>query len=131
MRVWHRNMVQSDRARKLRSKSTLAEALLWRHLRNRGLGGGKFRRQHPVGSYVADFCCLEAMLLVEADGSQHAPASDARRTAFLEAEGFVVLRFWNNDVLANPEGVLQRIEEALTRSRFASPTSPASGRGNE
>jgi adenine-specific DNA-methyltransferase len=70
-----------------------------------------------VGSYVADFCCVEAALIVEADGSHHGPERDARRTAFLEAEGFLVLRFTNNDVLTNPEGLLQRIEEALTRNR--------------
>jgi very-short-patch-repair endonuclease len=117
VRVWHRTSAQSDRARRLRRETTLAEAVLWRRLRNRALCGAKFRRQHPIGPYTADFCCVEAALIVEADGSQHEPGRDAFRTAFLEKEGFLVLRFWNDDVLTNPEGVLQRIEEALTRNR--------------
>ena len=91
--------------------------MLWRHLRNRGLAGAKFRRQHPIGPYVADLCCVEAMLIVEADGCQHGPARDSQRTASLEAEGFAILRFWNSDILRNLEGVLLRIEEALTRNR--------------
>ena len=125
-----REGARTNQARRLRQGSTLAEGLLWRRLRNRGLAGAKFRRQHPAGPYVADLCCLESMLIVEVDGSQHGPARDARRTAILEGEGFTVLRFWNEDVLHNLEGVLLLIEEALTRSRCASPTSPASGRGN-
>jgi len=112
-----REGARTKQARRLRRDSTLAEGLLWRHLRNRGLAGAKFRRQHPVGPYVADLCCAEAMLIVEVDGSQHGPARDAPRTAALEAEGFMVLRFWNIDVLQSLEGVLLRIEEALTRNR--------------
>ena len=84
-----------------------------------------------AGSYIADLCCPEAMLIIEVDGSQHGLARDAQRTTALEAEGFMVLRFWNDEVLRDLEAVLLRIEEALTRSRCASPTSPASGRGNE
>jgi len=110
-------VVSSDRARDLRRNGTKAEAVLWRRLRNRGLAGAKFRRQHPIGPYFADLCCVEMMLVVEVDGGQHQPDRDAKRTAFLEEKGFLVLRFWNNDVLTNPEGVLQRIEEALTRNR--------------
>ena len=79
--------------------------------------GSQFHRQHPVGPSIADLCCPEAMLIVEVDGRQHGPARDAQRTATLEGEGFMVLRFWNDDVLRNLEGVLLRIEEALTRSR--------------
>ncbi|OWJ64447.1 endonuclease domain-containing protein [Inquilinus limosus] len=112
-----REGARTKQARRLRRDSTLAEGLLWRHLRDHGLAGAKFRRQHPVGPYVADLCCLEAMLIVEVDGSQHGPARDAQRNAALEAEGFMVLRFWNNDVLQSLEGVLLRIEEALTRNR--------------
>jgi len=91
--------------------------VLWRRLRNRGLAGAKFRRQHPVGPYVADLCCAEAMLIIEVDGSHHGPGRDAQRTAFLESEGYAVLRLWNIDVLQDLEGVLLRTEEALTRSR--------------
>ncbi|MGL4960798.1 MAG: endonuclease domain-containing protein [Inquilinus sp.] len=108
---------RTRQARRLRHDSTLAEGLLWRRLRNRGLAGAKFRRQHPVGPYVADLCCAEAMLIIEVDGSHHGPVRDAQRTAFLESEGYTVLRFWNIDILQELEGVLLRIEEALTRSR--------------
>ena len=112
-----RERARTSRARRLRQDSTNAEAVLWRHLRNRGLAGAKFRRQHPIGPYVADLCCVEAMLIVEADGGQHDPTQDSRRTTYLQAEGFIVLRFWNSDILHNIEGVLLRIEEALTRNR--------------
>ena len=87
-----REGARTKQARRLRRDSTLAEGVLWRHLRDRGLAGAKFRRQHPVGPYVADLCCLEAMVIVEVDGSQHGPARDAQRTAILEAEGFMVFR---------------------------------------
>jgi len=102
-------------ARDLRRHQTDAERRLWRRLRDRQLAGAKFRRQHPIGQYIVDFCCLEAKLVVELDGGQHAArrATDTERTAFLEAQGYRVLRFWNNDVLSNLDGVLQRIAEAL------------------
>ncbi|MGH9316909.1 MAG: endonuclease domain-containing protein, partial [Thermoanaerobaculia bacterium] len=90
---------------------------LWRRLRNRGLAGAKFRRQCPVGSYVVDFYCDEARLVVELDGGGHAQEEqrprDLRRTGDIEALGVRVLRFWNGDVLNNVEGVLQRISAAL------------------
>jgi len=102
-------------ARHLRADQTLAERKLWRFLRDRRLGGFKLRRQHPVGPFIADFCCLEADLVIELDGGQHAAQrdADARRTAFLEAQGYRVLRFWDNEALANTSGVLGRIVEAL------------------
>jgi adenine-specific DNA-methyltransferase len=77
--------------------------------------GAKFRRQHPVGPFIVDFCCPEAKLILELDGGQHAlqRQGDAKRTAFLETNGYRVLRFWDNEVLANIEGVLERIAEAL------------------
>ncbi len=100
-------------ARKLRRNQTDAEFKLWLHLRNRRLSGLKFRRQVPVSGFIADFLCEEAKLIVEVDGGQHAEsASDPARTAALQAAGFEVLRFWNNDVLQNVEGVLARILEA-------------------
>jgi very-short-patch-repair endonuclease len=105
-----------DRARTLRRHSTDVEALLWSRLRNRALGGHKFRRQRPVGPYVVDFVCLELALIIEVDGGQHAlrRREDARRTEWLESEGLRVLRFWNHEVLQNLEGVLWTIEEALS-----------------
>ncbi len=105
----------SRNARSLRANQTEAEALLWRRLRDRQLAGAKFRRQVPIGPYVADFVCYASKLVVELDGGQHAEnvEADTTRTAWLEDRGFRVLRFWNHDVLANPDGVLERILEAL------------------
>ena len=103
-----------SRARHLRRHQTEAETALWLRLRNRGLGGFKFRRQVPVGPYVADFLCAECKLIIEADGGQHADsAKDMARTRFLESEGYRVLRFWNNDILSNMDGVLEAIRLAL------------------
>ena len=103
----------SKHAAELRQSTTKAEQALWLHLRNRRLGGHKFRRQWTLGAYVADFCCLDRNLIVEVDGGQHSPERDARRTADLEALGFRVVRFWNNDVLGNLDGVLEAILEHL------------------
>jgi very-short-patch-repair endonuclease len=95
------------RARELRQRSTDAEWKLWSVVRNRQLGGFKFRRQVPIDRYFADFACLEARMVVELDGSQHQEraAYDAERTATLEALGWRVLRFDNGEVLSNPVGV--------------------------
>ncbi len=100
-----------DRARTLRRDSTDAEKRLWRALRESGLG--KWRRQMPVGPYFADFACFAERLIIELDGGQHSPDVDAARTRFLESQGYRVLRFWNNDVLANIDGVLTSIDNAL------------------
>jgi very-short-patch-repair endonuclease len=106
-----------DAAKALRRDSTKAEQRLWAMVRNRGVGGFKFRRQHPIGRFVADFCCWEARLIVEVDGGQHADsAGDDRRTAWLAEQGWRVVRFWNNEVLDNPEGVFDRLTAALTRA---------------
>jgi very-short-patch-repair endonuclease len=104
-------------ARKLRKNLTEAEQRLLSRLRRRQLDGYKFRRQHPIGIYVCDFICLEAMVIVELDGSQHLDRApqDLHRDAFLKANGFRVLRFWNGDVLARTENVLDTIFEALQR----------------
>jgi very-short-patch-repair endonuclease len=104
-----------ERARNLREGQTDAEQRLWHHLRNRHLQGWKFRRQHEIDRYVVDFVCPDTALVVELDGSQHLEqvGYDARRTARLEAHGYRVLRFWDNDVLTNIEGVLEVILEAL------------------
>ena len=104
-----------DRARELRKDMTPAERRLWTILQGRQLEGYRFRRQCPVGPYIADFACLEANLLLEVDGGQHMDAVvDVRRDTFLRREGFHVLRFWNNEVMTNLEGV-----RALIVSRLA------------
>ena len=102
-------------ARKLRKEQTDAERRLWWQLRNRQLEGWKFRRQFPVGEYVVDFVCIDAKLIIELDGGQHSEQSqyDENRTRDLEKAGFVVLRFWNNDVLTNSEGVIEEILRML------------------
>ncbi|MBV8574414.1 MAG: endonuclease domain-containing protein, partial [Acetobacteraceae bacterium] len=106
-----------DRARTLRRAMTEAERRLWQILRSRQTQGFRFRRQVPIGPFIADFVCHEARLIVEIDGSQHDPAAEeeASRTRFLEGEGYRVLRFWNVDVLNNPEGVRSAIAEHLQR----------------
>lgn len=103
------------RARQLRRASTDAEQRLWRHLRNRGLYGHKFSRQEPIGPYVVDFVCRQRRLVVELDGGQHADqaTADAKRTTALERLGYRVVRYWNNNVLSNTEGVLERIAREL------------------
>jgi very-short-patch-repair endonuclease len=104
-------------ARTLRKDPTDAERLLWGHLRRRQLADFKFRRQHSVGPYICDFACLEASVIVELDGSQHAEQSDydARRDSFPRSRGFRVLRFWNKDVLTHTAVVLETIFQALQR----------------
>ena len=111
------------RARNLRKNQTDAEKSLWRYLRNRGLNGYKFRRQHPVGPYIADFVCVEKGLIVELDGGQHAlrHEKDLKRSAYLEASGFQILRFWNNQVLKEIAAVLEVIASALEGKGAPSP----------
>jgi very-short-patch-repair endonuclease len=106
-------------ARILRRDRTVAEERLWKYLRNRQMDGAKFRFQSPVGPYVADFLCSDAMLIVELDGGQHGTEieKDAARTKWIEAAGYSVIRFWNNDVLANTEGVLEVIRPAVRNAR--------------
>ncbi|MCL1634544.1 endonuclease domain-containing protein [Luteimonas sp. SX5] len=105
-------------ARQLRQDMTDAERALWRVLRDRkATAGHKFRRQHPIGPYVADFACLEKRLIVEADGGQHQQSRhDAGRDTFLRREGFRILRFWDNDILQNLEGVCDMILRQLSES---------------
>ncbi len=106
---------QKTHARKLRREITDAEKKLWAQLRDRQLCGAKFRRQHPMGPFITDFCCVERGIVVELDGGQHAEqsAADQARTDFLESRGYRVLRFWNNDVLTNLEACLERISAEL------------------
>jgi len=101
---------QRSRARAMRGAPTDSELRLWRLLRDRRLSGFKFRRQVPVGPYIVDFLCVGAKLIVEADGSQHAESlRDNVRDAYLASQGWKVLRFWNNEVVQNREGVLETI----------------------
>ena len=102
-------------ARRLRREETDAERKLWSRLRDRRLCGVRFRRQHPIGPFIADFCCTEAELIIELDGGQHAlqQNADRVRTEFLESQGYAVLRFWDNDIFTNIDGIRQRIVEAL------------------
>jgi len=96
---------------------TDAERALWRYLRQRQLGGHKFRRQVRIGPYIADFACLNPSIIIEVDGGQHAEARayDARRDDYMRGQGFRVLRFWNNDVLGNMEGVWNTIVAELKK----------------
>jgi very-short-patch-repair endonuclease len=101
-------------ARELRVGMTDAERRLWSALRARRLQGYKFRRQHPIGPYIVDFACIEHRLVIEADGGQHDDNDrDRIRTEWLKSEGWRVIRFWNNDILANPGGVQDTILAAL------------------
>ena len=115
---------------------TDAERLLWRHLRNRELGGWKFRRQYPVGPFIVDFICVEKNVVIEVDGGQHAEneALDLQRSAYLNKMGYRVLRFWNNEVLQETEAVLEAIFAILANDKQNSPSpqpSPPLGeRGN-
>ncbi|OIR16485.1 hypothetical protein GALL_32100 [mine drainage metagenome] len=115
-----------DNAKTLRSNQTKVEERLWYHLRAHRFMGLKFRRQKPMGSYIVDFVCVERRLIIELDGGQHAEqtAYDQQRDAWLSNQGYTVLRFWNNDVMQELEGVLEEIRIALSPS-----PSPVNGRG--
>jgi len=125
----------STRRRQLRQHATDAENRLWYVLRNRGLGGHKFVRQMAIGPFIADFVCREAGLIIELDGGQHAEnAEDIRRTTYLTAEGYSILRFWNNEAMDSRDGVLEAISRTIAGSpspdlRFAPATLSPSGRG--
>ena len=106
-------------ARELRKNLTDAERRLWQKLKRRQAATVKFRRQQPIGPYIVDFVCFERRVIVEVDGGQHAEqiAYDGKRTRWLEAQGYRVLRFWNNDVLANTEAVLQTILDVVEQRK--------------
>lgn len=116
----HRESKQQNRsyARAMRHVPTESERKLWFHLKGRGFGGYKFKRQVLIGSYIVDFVCIERRVIVELDGGQHADRKtyDRKRDAFLEAKGFRVLRFWNLDFMESADGVLSVLAEALDRS---------------
>jgi very-short-patch-repair endonuclease len=98
-----------DKARQLRTNQTDAEIALWKLVRAKRFEGLKLRRQHPIQPYIVDFICPEKKLIIELDGGQHAEAIDydEKRTRFLESKGYTVIRFWNNEVLTNIEGVYE------------------------
>ena len=126
----NRCILESKWPRLLRNSPTDAGRALWQRLKGRQLEGCKFRRQNPFGDYILDFVCLERGVVVELDGSQHMAeiSHDAQRTLFLESAGFVVLRFWNNDVLGNLNGVVEMLQKHLiseaTPFSFTTPSPP-------
>jgi very-short-patch-repair endonuclease len=121
---------RTNNARSLRSDMTLAEQKLWQAIRGKQLERYRFRRQHPIGPCIADFACIDKSLVIELDGGQHQErvAYDEQRTTFLQRQGWHVLRFWNNDVLNNLEGVLAKVIEVLTTAPPSQP-SPCEGEG--
>jgi very-short-patch-repair endonuclease len=123
------NFVKTARARRLRRQSTDAELKLWNHVRSRAIEGCKFVRQEPIGPYIVDFVCRERRLVIEVDGGQHATdPRDAVRDRWLTEHRYRVLRFWNNDVLSNIEGVLETIASALASDSPPHPDSARSAR---
>jgi len=121
-----------NNARRLRKNQTDAEHRLWNLLRNRALAGHKFRRQYAIGPYTCDFVCIERLLVVEVDGGQHAlqVEKDDSRTAYLRSQGFTVIRFWNHEVLAKTESVLEKIRNVIGLDTPSPCPSPPRGRGN-
>ena len=134
--------IRRQRARRLRETANDAERRLWRYLRRYPLQGSHFRRQVPIGPYVADFACMAARLLIELDGSQHSNRAnrlrDEARTRWLENEGYRVIRVWNNEIIQNIDGVMEKIYAEIfgglnaepkplkhqRGKRFASPVTP-------
>jgi very-short-patch-repair endonuclease len=117
------------RAKEMRSEATDAEHRLWQLVRAHRFDGYKFRRQVPIDFYIADFLCFAERLIVELDGGQHAESpNDARRDAYLKAQGFRVIRIWNNDLFTNEDGVAELILSALGTPPLPNP-SPARGEG--
>jgi len=110
---------------------TEAEQHLWKSLRRRQLANCRFRRQHPVGPYVADFACLERMLIVEIDGGRHNNAVDGKRDKQLLRRGFRILRFWNNDVLGRTDDIVAEILRALELTHPLPDLPPRAGEGEE
>jgi very-short-patch-repair endonuclease len=112
-----RKLLPKNLARELRQNETETEQIIWSWLRSRQLKGVKFRRQQPIGDYIVDFVSFNKRLIIEIDGGQHSETQikekDDNRTKWLESQGFKVIRFWNNDVKDNPEGVFIRITEYL------------------
>lgn len=112
-------MKLTKRARNLRINSTEVEKKLWYHLRNKQLDGYKFRRQYPVGNYIADFVCVSLKIIIELDGGQYAEQLeyDKKRDKYLGKQGYKVIRFWNNDVTDHLEGILKTISLTLSQRK--------------
>jgi very-short-patch-repair endonuclease len=125
-----RAIILTTRARALRRQGNRAEDILWKHLRGRRLMGYKFRRQVVVEPYIVDFMCVEAKLIIEADGGQHSDQVkyDDRRTASLEKKGYQVIRFWNHEILGHLEIVLEQVRSALIDSPSPQPSPGGRGR---
>ena len=124
--------LERERARDLRAASTAVERCLWDILRHRRLGGHKFRRQHPIPPWTADFACVEARLVIEVDGGQHGHERDTARDRALASRGWRILRFWNFQIFQEPEGVTNLILQALqdaSPSPQPSPIAAATGEG--
>lgn len=123
--------MSTTRARQLRRDPTPPERHLWAILHSFRQRGYHFRRQYPIGPYYADFACIHAKLIIEADGDSHASqvAYDRERDAFLRARGFRVLRLWNNEIMGNAEGVYEVIAQALAEVPSLTPTPPQKGEG--
>jgi very-short-patch-repair endonuclease len=115
-------------AKTLRTNTTAAEGILWRQLRRLEIKGSHFRRQVPIGPYIADFACLKERLIIEVDGSQHGEDDNSRRdevrTCWLNSEGYRVMRFWNNDVMSKTKAVMEAIHGATA---VTPPRLPAAG----
>ena len=118
-----------DHAKQLRSNQTGAEQRLWYYLRAKRFMGLKFKRQKPIGPFIADFVCMEHKLVIEADGGQHGSDADVKRDAWFQSAGFTVLRFWNHEILEQTEAVLERIR--LTVEALSPGPSPTRGRGEK
>jgi very-short-patch-repair endonuclease len=116
-------------ARKLRKESTDAERVLWKYLRAHRMAGFKFKRQVLIEPYIVDFACLEARLIIEADGGQHLLKieEDSARTEFLESLGYEVMRFWNNEILCDTRTVMECIHNFLIKSPLPSPLPEGEG----
>ncbi len=123
----------TDRARQLRRERTPAESILWRHLRGRRFAGFKFRHQHPIGPFYADFAYHECKLIVEVDGETHLGREqhDTERTKYLETAGWCVIRFWNTQVYDELEPVLEAIYRACVARTPPQPLSPEAGERGE
>ncbi|MEI9804569.1 MAG: endonuclease domain-containing protein [Pseudolabrys sp.] len=122
------NKARTRFARRLRRDSTSAELRLWNRLRSRSIEGQKFVRQEPIGRYIVDFLCRETRLVIEVDGGQHAAnPRDTVRDKWLQAHNYRVLRFWNNDIMSNMDGVLETIANALNVEAPPHPVSAFGG----
>lgn len=120
----------TETAKGLRRNATDAEQILWQRLKAKQLEGLKFRRQEQIGRFIVDFVCYERGIVIEADGGQHAieKEKDEERTQWLNSQGYTVLRFWNNDIFTNMEGVMAVIRSACLEAPSPRP-SPTEGRG--